>query len=252
MRFTFLGTGTSDGVPMIACRCGVCRSADPRDTRTRTSAMIEHDGRVILIDASFDMRQQMLREKVKRLDAILLTHPHADHVFGLDDLRQFNRIAGTIPIYCNRLGVSEIHERFGYFFNPKQRGGGVAQIELREQTKPFTLYGLRITPLPVKHGILDIHGYRINDLTYITDASFVPESVIRAAKGSRVLVLNALRYRKHPTHFSLQEAVDLAMRIGAERTYFVHFTHEVKHAQVARELPRGMMPAYDGLRLRLE
>ncbi|MEK6797223.1 MAG: MBL fold metallo-hydrolase [Spirochaetota bacterium] len=251
MRFTFLGTGTSDGVPMIACDCAVCKSRDRRDVRTRTSAMIEHEGRVILIDASFDMREQMLRENVKRLDAILLTHPHADHVFGLDDLRQLNRITGTMPVYCNRLGVAEIHERFGYFFNPKQRGGGVSQIELRETTRPFTLFGLRVVPLPVKHGILDILGYRIGDMSYITDASFIPDAVVRAARGSRVLVLNALRYRKHSTHFSLQEAVDMATRIGAERTYFVHFTHDVKHAELAKELPRGMMPAYDGLRLTL-
>ncbi|MBI4977177.1 MAG: MBL fold metallo-hydrolase [Spirochaetes bacterium] len=249
MKITFLGTGTSDGVPMVACGCRVCRSRDRRDNRTRTSAMIEHEGKRIIIDTGIDFRAQMLRHRVNRIDAIMLTHPHADHVFGLDELRQYNRIAGTIPIYANRYTIGEIHTRFGYFFNPPQRGGGVSDIDLIEMKRPMQVCGLTVTPLPVRHGILDILGFQIEDTAYITDASFIPETVLKKIRGCSVLVLNALRYRKHPTHFNIAQAVAIAEQVKAKHTYFVHMTHDVMHRELVRELPRGMAPAYDGLSL---
>lgn len=247
MNVTFLGTGTSDGVPMIGCTCEVCTSRDKRDKRFRTSLMIENEGRVLLVDASMDFRLQMLRAKATRIDALFITHPHADHIFGLDELRQVNRLMrAPINIYTNAYAIDEIKRRFGYFFNPPQRGGGVANIAIHEFTKKNTFFGVDVTPLPVKHGILDIIGFRFNDLVYITDASEIPASTMGLVKGCDVLIMNALRYREHSTHFNLQQAVDIAFKIGARETYFIHLTHDVKHARLLRELPKGMRPAYDG------
>ena len=247
-----MGTGTSTGVPAISCTCAVCRSDDPRNRRTRTSALLTAGTHRILLDCSIDFRQQALREQLTSLDAVLFTHGHADHVFGLDDIRMFNFIQGRpVPVYGNAGTLADLERTFWYVFAPTQRGGSKPQITLNEITGPFDLLGLRVEPFSVMHGRIPILGYRIGPLAYITDGSELPEGTIEALQGLDVLVINALRREPHPTHFHLAAALAAVERIKPRRAFLTHISHDFDHAALAAELPAGVAPAYDGLSLEI-
>lgn len=252
----FLGTGTSHGVPMIACDCAVCTSPDPRNRRLRTSALIEANGHSFVIDTSIDFREQALRAKLRRLDAVFLTHSHADHIFGLDELRRFNHTQrDPIPCYAEPSTMRDVRRIFAYVFDPpEQLGGGIPQLKFHEIAvgEPVSLFGVEFLPLRAWHGSLPVTAYRIGGLGYITDCSRLPEDTFQALEGIEVLVLDALRHRPHPTHFTVEQAVEAAARIGARETYFVHMTHDLDHETTNRAFPAGMALAYDGLRVEFE
>lgn len=249
MKVTFLGTGTSQGVPVIGCKCQVCQSADKRDKRLRTSALIEYGSTTIVIDSGPDFRYQMLRQKVADLDAILFTHEHKDHVAGLDDIRPFNYLLGKrIDIYaCNRVQQA-LKREFPYIFDDIKYHG-LPQINLYPvNNEPFYIGRLLVTPIEVMHYKLPITGYRIGDFTYITDAKTISPQSLEKIKGTKVLVLNALQKEAHISHFTLLEAITMAQQIGAEKTYLTHASHNLGlYAQIAGELPTGIELAYDGL-----
>lgn len=251
----FLGTGTSQGVPVISCNCDVCASSDPRDKRLRSSALVHYRGRDILIDAGPDFRQQMLGASVKHLDAILLTHQHKDHTAGLDDVRAFNYCADTLykvctpfPIYCEKRVLESLKMEFPYAFSEKKYPG-VPEFDIRLiNEEPFEVGGVEIIPIRVMHYRLPILGFRFGDLAYVTDAKEIPESEFAKLKGLKILVLNTVRRTPHISHLSLPEAVEVARRVGAEKTYLTHLSHQLPcHEQLAKELPPGIQPAYDGL-----
>ena len=254
MRVVFLGTGTSHGVPMIGCECAVCLSSDPRDSRTRTSVVVETAlGATILVDTSPDLRTQALTRGVRRLDAILYTHAHADHVAGLDDVRRFNVTSGhPIPVYADASTLDEIRLRFGYAFDPRTaQGGGIPDLRLWTIAGAFGIGGQHIEPIPILHGQRPILGFRFGAFAYLTDCSGVPPSSIALLRGLDVLVLDALRRRPHPTHFSVDQAVEMAQAIGAGRTYFTHIAHDLGHLETCARLPPTMSLAYDGLELEI-
>ena len=252
MHITFLGTGTSAGVPVIACDCGTCRSDDPRDKRWRPSlALGLDDGTSVLVDASPDLRAQALRFQLTRVDAILLTHAHADHVLGLDDVRIYNfRQGGAIPCYGAARTLDRVRRMFDYVFDPATpRGGGLPQLALRELAGPFSLGGATIIPVPLLHGTLPVLGFRIGAFAYLTDCNAIPDASWPLLEGLDILVLDALRHKAHRTHFTVEQAVAAARRIGARRTLFTHMTHDLPHAATCAALPAGVSLAYDGLEL---
>ena len=253
MKFTFLGTGTSQGVPVITCNCEVCTSSDFRDNRTRTSLLIQSATTTVVIDTGPDFRAQLLREKVQDLDAVVFTHGHKDHVAGLDDIRPFNyMLHKTIKVYAE-LGVQEILKReFAYAFQP-QEYPGVPQINLITiDEKPFMIGDIPFIPIRAMHKTLPVLGFRIHDFTYITDANFIADTELEKIKGSKVLVLNALRREEHYSHFSLSQAIEIAQKINPEITYLTHVSHHMGlHQEVNNELPPGIKLAYDGLRIEL-
>lgn len=248
----FLGTGTSHGVPMIGCTCAVCRSDDPRDNRLRPSIYIEgSDGTRLLVDTTPDLRQQCLRHGITRVDAVVYTHAHADHILGFDELRRFNILTRrTVPVYGDAATLEGVRRTFGYAFDPDgPKGGGVPQVQLIEITGPFTIGGLALTPLELWHGARPVLGFRVGRFAYLTDCNAVPPATVHALAGVDVLVLDALRHRPHPTHFSLTEALAMAAQIGAARTWFTHMCHDLGHADTSAALPEGVALAYDGLRI---
>jgi phosphoribosyl 1,2-cyclic phosphate phosphodiesterase len=248
---TFLGTGTSQGVPVIACNCEVCTSTDPRDNRLRSSVMIEDEGKVIVIDSGPDFRCQMLREKVQRLDAIVFTHEHKDHIAGMDDIRAFNyKQDGPIDVYATERVQEALKREFHYIF-AKFKYPGIPQLTLHTiDDEPFFIGDLKFIPVEVMHYKLPVLGFRINDFTYITDAKTVAEKEVKKIKGSKVLVINALQKQEHISHFTFDEAIAFAQSIGAEKTYFTHISHRLgKHADIAKILPPGIELAYDGLKV---
>ncbi len=248
MNVTFLGTGTSTGVPVPTCSCAVCRSTDSRDSRLRPSVLLSWEGANVLIDTSTDLRQQALRQGLMDLDAVFYTHAHADHIFGLDDLRMFNwRRGGAIPVYGSAITLAAIRRTFWYAFEDVEAGGGKPILDLREVRAPLALLGRTVIPVPLHHGQLPILGYRIGGFAYLTDVSAIPESSYPLLEDLDVLVLSALRHRPHPTHMHLSRALDEAARIGARRTLFTHIAHEMSHASVSPTLPPGVELAYDGL-----
>jgi len=253
MELLFLGTGTSHGVPMIGCDCAVCRSTNPRNTRTRTSAILRlrRSNSSILIDTSIDLRQQMLRERIARVDAVLFTHHHADHILGLDDIRVFTDLQGRIDCYASPASAERIRTVFSYAFAAPDsyEGGGLPRLNLKPIDGHIDLFGQRIIPLRLPHGAITVFGYRIGGLGYLTDCKTVPDEAIEQLHGLDVLVLDALRHRPHPTHLSIEEAIDVARKIGARRTFFTHMCHRVEHEELAALLPPDIQPAYDGLRL---
>jgi phosphoribosyl 1,2-cyclic phosphate phosphodiesterase len=251
LKITFLGTGTSQGVPVITCNCEVCQSDDPRNNRLRVSILIETADKTIVIDSGPDFRYQMLRAKVKDLDAILFTHEHKDHVAGLDDIRPFNYLLHkNIDIYASDRVQDALKKEFSYIFS-EIKYPGLPQIELHTIHKdPFFIGQTEITPLAIMHYKLPILGFRIGDFTYITDAKTVSDETIAKVSGTKILVVNALQRQSHISHFTLEEAIDFAAKIGAEQTYFTHISHNLGlHEEVEKELPYGIKLAYDGLTL---
>jgi phosphoribosyl 1,2-cyclic phosphate phosphodiesterase len=248
-RVTFLGTGTSHGVPMIGCRCPTCTSADPRDRRLRPSILIElTGGPALLVDTSPDLRAQALRLDIRRVDAVLFTHPHADHLLGLDEIRRYNHLQrATIPCFGSPETLTEVRRVFAYAFEPRQQGGGVPRLELVPVTGPFDVAGARVIPLPVLHGQLPILGYRVGSFAYITDCSEIPEASWPLLEGLDVLVLDSLRHVPHPTHFTVAQALDAIARIRPERALLTHIAHDLRHEETAAALPPGVELAYDGL-----
>lgn len=255
MRITFLGTGTSTGVPVIGCTCETCQSSDPKDKRWRPSIYLRFDsGAAVLIDASPDLRSQALRFGVGRVDAIWLTHAHADHVLGLDDVRIFNfRQQVAIPCHGDRDTLAAVRQMFAYVFDPSTpKGGGLPRLMLRPIAGPFSFDRRAVVPVPLRHGTLPILGYRIGGFAYLTDCSEIPERSWGCLEGLDVLVIDALRRRPHSTHFNLEEAIDAAARIDAERTLFTHMSHDLAHGATCAALPTGMALAHDGLELAVD
>ncbi|PCJ67740.1 MAG: MBL fold metallo-hydrolase [Bacteroidetes bacterium] len=254
MKITFLGTGTSQGVPIIACTCEVCQSDDLRDKRLRTSVLIETENTNIVIDTGPDFRQQMLREKVTKVDAILFTHGHKDHTAGFDDIRGFNwKTKGKMDVYANEEVEAVLKRDFHYAF-AENKYPGVPDLSLHIiENKPFLINDLEINPVEVLHYKLPVFGYRIGDFSYITDANFISEEEKAKIRGSKILVLNALRKSEHISHFTLDQAVALAQELDAEQTYIIHMSHQMGfHAEVDKELPHGINLAYDELQVYLD
>jgi phosphoribosyl 1,2-cyclic phosphate phosphodiesterase len=253
VRLTFLGTGTSFGVPQIGCECAVCRSADPRDRRTRSGALIQSGGRSLLIDTPPELRLQLVGAGIAMVDAVLYTHEHADHLNGIDDLRVFSvRKRHPLPCYGPAETLERIREGFRYIFDRDVTafdGTSKPQLELNplEPGVMVAVEGIPVLPLAFTHGFLRVFGYRFGPVAYITDVKEIPAEATAALRGVKLLVLNSLWWRPHPTHLSIGEAVEAAQAIGAERTYLTHLTHETAHAELESRLPANVRPAYDGL-----
>jgi phosphoribosyl 1,2-cyclic phosphate phosphodiesterase len=246
----FLGTGTSVGVPMVGCSCPTCSSDDPRDSRTRTSVALGLPGGTLLVDTTPDLREQLLRERIGRIDAVLYTHDHVDHVYGMDDLRPIcYRTGGGVPVYCEERVERRIRKAFDYaFVPPAAPGGGIPKVDItRIGTDPFELLGMPIVPLRLQHGTFEVLGFRFGNIAYCTDTNGIPEATWPRLESLDVLVLDCLRASRHPTHFSLDEAIAVARRAAARRTLLVHMSHDIRHADVAASLPEGIELAYDGL-----
>jgi phosphoribosyl 1,2-cyclic phosphate phosphodiesterase len=282
LKVTLLGTGTSHGVPMIGCECDVCRSTDPHDRRTRPSILIQIESpragaralpspagedertaatssvaravRNILVDTSPDLREQALANRVTRVDAILFTHSHADHVLGLDEVRRYN-ILQHEPMSCfgDERTLADLRQTFGYIFTrPDDAGGSIPQIVLSRIVGPFSLGGAEVVPVPIMHGPRRILGFRVGSFAYLTDCSRIPEESWPLVQGVRTLVIDALRERPHPTHFSISEALEVVAKLSPERAYFTHVCHDLPHAATCARLPRGVELAYDGLVLEID
>ncbi len=254
MNITFLGTGTSQGVPIIGCDCQVCRSTDPRDKRLRVSIFVDTPEAKFVIDSGPDFRYQMLRANVRQLDAVVFTHGHKDHTAGLDDVRAYNYFQQKpMDVYANLATQEGIRKEFSYIFEGPEYPG-IPKINLHTiDGEPFEINGLKIVPIRLMHYKLEVLGFRIGDFTYITDANYIAPEELEKVKGSKVLVLNALRNEPHISHFSLSEAIEIAQVVDADQTYFTHISHQLGlHAEVSAQLPEKIQLAYDGLTLQLD
>jgi phosphoribosyl 1,2-cyclic phosphate phosphodiesterase len=254
LQITFTGTGTSQGIPVIACPCDVCQSDDFRDKRLRSSIHIQTDSASIVIDTGPDFRQQMLRENIKHLDAVVFTHEHKDHTAGLDDVRAFNFVQKkAMRVYATQQVQEALKREFAYAFaDTKYPGVPEISLEKIDSENPFTINGVTLIPILVYHYKLPVLGFRIADFTYITDANFIPEEEKEKIKGSKVIVINALRRQSHISHFTLDEAITLMDELKPEKAYFTHISHQLgKHKDVSKELPSYIQLAYDGLKIKL-
>jgi phosphoribosyl 1,2-cyclic phosphate phosphodiesterase len=255
MKIKFLGTGTSHGVPLIGCGCAACSSKDKKNTRYRSSVHVEEGPVSILIDTPAEFRIRAIEYGIKRIDAVLMTHCHADHIAGLDDLRAFNELQDSeISVYGSAETLKEIKERFSYIFSGTlQEGGGKPRLNLQEikSFEKFTIKNTGVMPLVLKHGVLDIFGFRIGEFAYLTDVSQIPQETYGRLDGLKVLVLDALRKKPHPTHFSLEQAIEEAKKIKAENTFFTHIAHSLEHNETNASLPEGIQLAYDGMEIEI-
>lgn len=250
MKFTFLGTGTSQGVPVIGCKCEVCQSDNPKDKRLRVSGLLETGEEIIVFDCGPDFRQQMLREQVEDIDAILITHEHNDHIIGLDDVRPLNFLhKKDMPIYALERVQIELKERFAYVFaENKYPGAPMVRLERIDAENKFWVGKTEVTPIEVMHGKLPILGFRIKGFAYLTDVKEIAEAEIEKLQNLNTVVLSALHHREHHSHSTLAQAISLAQKIKAKQTYFIHFSHQIGlHAEIEKTLPEGMLMAYDGL-----
>lgn len=254
LEVTFLGTGTSTGVPVVACQCDVCTSGDKKDKRLRTSALLKYKGKTIVIDCGPDFRMQMLNNEVEDIDAILFTHAHRDHIAGLDDIRGFNYILNKrIDVCATREVFASLNEQFPYVFNNTRYFGAPQINEILIGHQPFDLYDIKITPIRVWHSKMEVLGFRIKDFSYITDASEIPSEEMEKIKGSKVVVINALRKSHHISHFSLDEAIEVVNKINPKQAYITHMSHFIgKHGDVEKNLPSNIHLAYDNLHLKID
>jgi phosphoribosyl 1,2-cyclic phosphate phosphodiesterase len=247
LKLTVLGSGTSTGVPVLGCHCAVCSSTDLRNNRTRCSALLEWSGHKVLIDTATDFRQQALREGIEKVDSVLYTHAHADHVHGIDDLRTFTlRTGNAIPIYAARGVLDRIQGLFSYIFSDEETPGYRPRLQVNEVSGPFELFGQKLTPIPLVHGPGESLGYRIGNLAYVVDCSAIPKSSWPLLEGLDVLVIDALRFRSHEAHFSISEAIEVAGQLQVPRTLLTHLTHDIDFPRHSAGLPEGVEFAYDG------
>ncbi|HEY5974383.1 MAG TPA: GPMC system MBL fold metallohydrolase [Geobacteraceae bacterium] len=247
MYFTILGSGTSTGVPMVGCRCPVCTSSDPKDRRTRASLLVEHTGHHILVDTSTDLRKQAIRTQIPRIDAVLFTHAHADHIHGIDDLRGFHfQHQRVIPCFGTADTLDTIGSKFAYIFTGLSSAGYAQLLEPHVVDTTFSLFGLEIVPIPLWHGEMPATGYRFGPVAYLTDCSAIPQSSLALLAGIEVLIIDGLRYTSHPHHFNIAGAIEASRSLGPRRTIITHLTHEVPHRD-GEKLPPGVELAYDGL-----
>lgn len=251
LKITVLGSGTSVGVPTVGCHCDVCTSVDPRDNRMRPSILVSYEGRNVLIDTTPDFRAQALRIGLQRLDAVIFTHSHADHIMGLDDVRPFNfRQKERIPIYASADTMAAIQHAFQYIFDGAKKESNVPQLDPQVlEGGPFDVFGLEFLPVPILHGSQTINGFRFGDAAYLTDHSDIPESSLAMLRGLDVLFLDALRYKPHPTHSTVDRSTATAEKLAARRTYFTHICHDLRHERAESLLPPHVRLAYDGLEL---
>ena len=251
---TVLGSGTSMGVPTIGCDCAVCRSTDPRDRRTRPSVMISYADRNVLIDTTPDFREQMLREGIKRLDAVFYTHTHADHILGIDDLRplSYKHRPGKLPLYAAPQACDFLRGMFRYIFEPVHQLGGVPQVDLHPVDGPVEIFGARFEPLTVIHGEVPILGFRFGSAAYLTDHSEVPAGTLEKLRGLDILFLDALRHQPHPTHSTVERSLKVVEEVKPRRTFFTHICHDLSHEATNAALPAGVQLAYDGMKLEFE
>jgi phosphoribosyl 1,2-cyclic phosphate phosphodiesterase len=250
--FTFLGTGTSTGVPMVGCECDVCRSPDPRNHRYRCSVLIGTDFGNILIDTTPELRLQLLRASVKIVHAVLFTHAHADHMYGLDDLRPIPKYLGSpVPLFCTSEVERKLRQSFAYAFSPDTESmpmGYLPKLVFRNITEePFTALEERVTPIPLEHAHFNVFGFRIGDVAYCTDVSKIPRESMKRLEGLEVLVLDALRFKPHPAHFCVDEALDVIAQLQPAKAYLTHISHDIEHESTSRRLPPNVELAYDGL-----
>jgi phosphoribosyl 1,2-cyclic phosphate phosphodiesterase len=250
---TVLGSGTSMGVPTIGCTCAVCHSTDPHDRRTRPSVLIEYAGKVVLIDTTPDFREQAIREGITKIDAVLYTHSHADHILGIDDLRPLSyHRDGKIPLYARAEAADYIRNMFRYIFDADYKFGGLARLELKAVDGPFDLFGAKVEPIPVIHGESEIYGFRLGSAAYLTDFSQIPEESFSRLQNLDVLFLDGLRYKPHPTHSTVENSIRIADRLKAKRVFFTHICHDLPHEATNATLPPHVRLSYDGMKLEFE
>jgi phosphoribosyl 1,2-cyclic phosphate phosphodiesterase len=251
---TVLGSGTSMGVPTIGCTCAVCHSIDPRDRRTRPSILLSFNGSHVIIDTTPDFREQALRENITRLDAVFYTHTHADHILGIDDLRPltYRHPAGKLPLYATPENCEFLRNMFRYIFDANYKYGGLPQVELKPIDAPVEFHGARFEPLTIIHGETPILGYRFGSGAYLTDHSAVPAETLDKLRGLDILFLDALRYRPHPTHSTVEQSLQIIEEVKPKRAFFTHICHDLPHEETNAKLPRGVELAYDGMKLELE
>ena len=251
---TVLGSGTSMGVPTIGCDCAVCHSTDPRDCRTRPSVLIEYSGKAVLIDTTPDFREQAIRENIRRLDAVLYTHTHADHLLGIDDLRplSFRHKPNRLPLYAHPEAAKFIQGMFRYIFDADYKFGGLPQVEMRNIDGPLELFGAIFEPIVLIHGDAEIYGFRFGSAAYLTDHSDIPEASLKKLEGLDVLFLDALRYKPHPTHSTVEHSLATVARLKPGRAFFTHICHDLPHEETNAALPENVRLSYDGMKLEFE